>query len=216
MSEDTFNFDDAIHMAKEHGERFIGWYSYKKPLNKETIPFKYQNEMISYQFITYDYNYRFVMPTKIEFIGGSISYTDPERMLGVFRFPRDEEGNFITPFSISKEEINKMMELPEKDLKKILFNRKPLVFNAFSIPQFGFEIFNINEFNFKELINLTDLKFAHSVKEELDRIIALKVEEVKQKILSKPNYLLILRNVLDRQLQDFKEVSDMTEKIIHI
>ncbi|RKY78059.1 hypothetical protein DRQ07_08010 [candidate division KSB1 bacterium] len=212
--EDSFKFSNAIDMEKNHGERFKGWYFSKFMLEKKTLPLNYKDIELSYRFTVCDYNVRFIMPPEIEFIEGKISYTEAERLLGIFRFPRNDEGNFVAPFSVSVKNIETIMELPEDDLKKIFKNKNPLVFKAFKIPQYGFKFLDITENDLKEIKKLTDPGFIEFVSNEYIRIIDKKMEEIKQKILSKPNYLLILKNVLNRQWKNLDEVSIATDKII--
>jgi len=211
---DHFNLSDALEMEKKYGERFKGWYFSKTPLEKKTLPLNYNSTELSYRFTVCDYNVRFIMPPEIEFIEGKILYTEAERLLGVFRFPRNDKGNFVAPFSVSVKDIETIMELPEDDLKKILKNKNPLVFNAFKIPQYGFKFLDITENDLKEIKELTDPEFIEFVSNEYMRITDKKMEEIKQKILSKPNYLLILQNVLNRQWKNLDEVSIATDKII--
>ena len=211
-----FDFSTAVHLPDEHGERFEGWYLFKTPLRKEGHPLNYKDTDLTFQFILSDFNCRFVMPTELEFVEGTITYTEGERKLGVFRFPRNEEGNFVAPLTIKDEEIQVMMDLPEEELHKILTSRKPLVFNAFQIPQFGFEYIDISDYHFKEIEKLTDPEFVGLMRDEQARIIGDKIEEIKEKICSSPNYLLILKTTLNRQWKDLSEVAAATNKIIHI
>lgn len=212
---DRFNLSNAVDMEKKHGERFKGWCFSKISTGMKTIPLNYKDLDLSYRFVVSDYNFRFIMPSEIEFIEGKISYTEAERLLGVFRFPRNDEGHFVVPFSVSVEEIETMMDLPEDDLNKILRNKKPLVFNAYKIPQYGFEFVDITEKNLREIKKLTDPEFVEFVGNEYMKIIDTKIEEVKKKILSDANYLLILKNVLNRQWKNLDEVSVATNKIIN-
>ena len=67
-----------------------------------------------------------------------------------------------------------------------------------------------------ETVEITDIDFVESLKREHEKVVAEKVSEIKSRILSIPNYLLILKNVLDRRWKDLDEVSLATDKIIHI
>jgi hypothetical protein len=51
---------------------------------------------------------------------------------------------------------------------------------------------------------------------EFDRQMTDKNEEIKKKICSNPNYLLILRNTLNQLWKNLDEVSIATNKIIEI
>ncbi len=214
--EQLFDFSTAVHLADVHGERFEGWFLFKTPLKKESHPLNYKDTDLTFQFILSDYNCRFVMPVELEFIEGKISYTEGERKLGVFRFPRDDKGNFAAPCVIKKEEIEIMMDFSEEELKRVLISRKPLVFNAFQIPQFGFEFIDISDYHFKEIEKLTDLEFTALLRDEQSKIIDDKIVEIKEKILFSPNYLLILKNTLNRQWKNLAELAVATNKIIHI
>ena len=159
------------------------------------------------------------MPAKFEFSKGTIKYTKADRIVGVFRFPRNKEGDFFTP--LSTKEIQKKIEenlstLTPEQIDKMLELQPPVVFNAFKIPRYGFEYIDVSDFNLKEISDLTDTDFSSNFKNEFNKIIEEKISEVKAKILSLPNYLLILENTLDRQLKDLKEVSFMTNEIITI
>jgi hypothetical protein len=160
-----------------------------------------------------------MMPEKMEFSKGTISYTQADRMVGVFRFPRNKEGDFFTPLSvkeIQKEIEDGLKNLSQDQIDKMLELQPPIVFNAFKIPRYGFEYIDVNDFNLKEISDITNPDFSSELKSEFDRIIEGKISEIKQKITSLPNYLLILENTLDRQLRDLKEVSLMTNEIICI
>jgi hypothetical protein len=213
------NFDDAVPLSMKYGERFNNWYMFKTFLRKQNLPLAYKDLDLNYLFTVWDYNYRFLMPDKFEFSRGTISYTNAERILGVFRFPRNAEGDFFTPLSMKEiqEKVKEgMNKLSQQEIDKLFELKSPVVFNAFKIPQYGFEYIDVSDFNLKEISDITDPEFVTTFKVKFDQIIEEKVEEVKKKILSIPNYLLILENTLDRQLRDLKEVSIMTNEIIHI
>lgn len=206
----------GTHLEIDHGERFRGWYSFKAPVREEEIPLNYKDTDLKYKFSICDHNFRFVMSPKIEFAGGLITYSDGERKLGVFRFPRDQEGKFCAPICLDQKKLDEMIEESKKNIEKMLSMKPPVVFNAFKIPQYGFELFDLDVQAQERISEFTDIDFVESLKREHERFIAEKVEKIKSKILSIPNYLLILRNVLDRQWKDFNEVSIATDKIIHI
>jgi hypothetical protein len=208
--------EGAVHLAHEYGERYIGWYFSKKIARHENLPLNYKDTDLSYRFIVSNYNYRFVMPMKIEFVGGLISYSDGDRALGVFRFPRDEKGNFIAPISLKQKNIDDMINMSEEEIKDIFSRKGPLVFDAFKIPQYGFEFLDISDFNIQEIGALTDSLFAQKIKDEFNNHLKSHIEEVQAKITSSPNFLLILQNTLDKKLKDLNEVSLMTGNIIHI
>jgi len=216
---ETNEFSDATPLEPVYGEKFRSWYLFKTFLRKQSLPLEYKDFDLNYLFPMWDYNYRFMMPEKFEFSKGTISYTKADRTLGVFRFPRNKEGDFFTP--LTTKEIHKKIEeslntLSREQIERMLELQAPVVFNAFKIPRYGFEYIDVSDFNLKEISDITDSEFSADLKKEFDHTIEEKISEVKQKILSLPNYLLILENTLDRQLRDLKEVSFMTNEIIHI
>ncbi len=214
--EELIDVEGGIHLEIEHGERFRSWYSFKTELRKEEIPLNYKKTDLKYEFTVYDHNYRFVMVPKIEFDCGLITYSKGERNLGVFRYPRGPDGKFCAPLSLGQKEIDVVIEKGGVELEKMLSMKPPVVFEAFRIPQFGFELFDLDTPALERISKLTDIDFVESLKREQADFIAAKFSEIKGKILSNPNYLLILQNVLDYQWKDFAEVSLVTNKIIHI
>lgn len=215
MAIEIKDVENAFHMEHEHGERFRGWYFFKNFLEKKTIPLNYEDTDLNYRFNIYEYRYSFIIPSKIEFGNGMIAYTLAERRLGIFRFPRDEGGGFVAPFPVTKIE-EKFKKLSEEELKKLLNAQKPLVFEAFRIPFYFFKLFDISDYDLKEISEITDKDFTIAIKKEHERVINEKVEEIKNKILSLPNYLLILQNVLDRQWKNLNDLATATDGIIHI
>ena len=214
--EELKDVEGGTHLEIEHGERFRGWYSFKTPVREEVIPLNYYDKGLKYNFSICDYNFRFVMPSKIEFADGLITYSDGERKLGVFRYPRDGTGKFCAPLCLGQKELDEMIESSEEELKRLLSMKAPLTFDAFKIPQYGFELFDLNLQASERISKLTDIDFAEMVKRKHEGLIVEKTEEIKGKILADCNYLLILQNVLDRHWKDFEEVSKMTDNIIHI
>lgn len=203
----------GIHLEHEHGERFRGWYFFKTPIRKEELPLI---EDLKYEFNICDYNFRFIMPSKIEYVDGLITYRDGERQLGVFRFPRDRDGKFCAPICLDQKKLDEIVESSKKEIDEMLSMKPPLVFEAFKIPQYGFELFDLDLKAQEQISELTDIDFVETLKGEHEKAILEKTEEIKDKILSISNYLLILRNVLDRHWKDFDEVSQMTNNIIHL
>ena len=86
------------------------------------------------------------------------------------------------------------MTFSEEEIKKLMARKNPLTFFAYKIPQFLFDYIYLTESSVQELGNITDKNFALEIKAEHDRYITDKNEEIKTKISSSPNYLLILRN----------------------
>ncbi len=214
--EQIFDFSTAVDLGDRLGERYIGWYMFKTPLRKESIPLNYKDTELEYQFNVCDYNCRFVMPPELVFMEGKINYNEGERILGVFRFPRDGDGKFAAPDPMTQQELDEMMALPAKELQKVLSAKKPLTFNSYKIEQYGFEMFDVSDFNIKELNKITDPEFTAQIKVEHGKVIDNKLAEIQEKILSKPNYLLILKNVLNRQWKNLSDLAAATDKIIHI
>ena len=199
----------------KYGERFEGWHFLKSLLRRQSYPLNYKDFDLTYSFAVCDYNYKFIIPEKIEFYKGVITYTDADRLLGVFRFPRNKEGDFFTPLFM-KEIQEKIQGGIDRITREMLELKPPVVFNAFKIPQFGFEFIDICDFNFNEILRLTDSDFVKQFRAEYEGHIEAKTQEILAKILFLPNYLLILKNTLNRQLKDLNEVSIMTNEIINI
>lgn len=197
-------------------DRYKGWMMFKTPLKNVSYPLNYKESDLSYSFTICDFNCRFVMPSSLELIKGEILYKEGERKLGVFRFPRDGSGNYVTPIAYTQKDLDKMMGLSESSLLKIISSKKPLTFNAFKIEQYGFELADISKFNIKEIKDLTDNEYISSAIKERERIINMKIKEIKKKILLLPNYLLILKNVLNRHWKSSGDVGEATNNIIHI
>lgn len=211
MNREIVDIKGAHHIFHDYGERFRGWYFFKNFLRKETVNIG-EN---SYPFKVCEYNYQFIMPSKIEFLNGIISYSEAERKLGVFRFPRDEKGEFCTPLSMA-ELRDKLMNLTKEEINNLLKKRSVLTFEAFRIPQFGFEFFNIEPQDFKDVTSVFGPETAKEIKSHYDKELEQKIDEVKNKIISTPNYLLILENVLNKNWKNLQEVVFATNNIIHI
>jgi hypothetical protein len=208
------DIEGGTRLSDTWGERFEGWYSFRNVIKAESYPLNYKGTDLTYRFNICKNCYRFIMPPKIEFVDGLITYTNGERELGVFRFPRDEQGNFTAPLKPDKiQEATQAMTFSEEEIKKLMARKNPLTFFAYKIPQFLFDYIYLTEFNVQELGNITDRNFALEFKAEYDRYMTDKNEEIKTKISSSPNYLLILRNSLNR-LWDLNEVSIATNGII--
>lgn len=216
MNEELFDIEGATHLHLKYGDRFEGWYLFKKFLRHETMPLGYKGTDLTYRFVICDFNCRFVMPAQIKFSGGIISYSDAERELGVFRFPRNEQGDFTAPITLQKDKgLVDVSLISDEDLKNILKRQKPLVFEAFRIPQHGFELFDLTDHILKEIESVTDESFVKGLKEKYDTLFEEKMAQIRDNILGRPNNLLILKNVLDRKM-NLDEVSIASDTIIHI
>lgn len=215
-----YDVKDATHLALDHGERFRGWYMSHKFLRREELPLYYEEkgEGIRRKFSVFSYNIRFVMPSKVEFVGGLISYSESERNLGVFRFPVDEEGNFVSPLSkIKLEELkDKALKLSDEELEEMMKGKRVLTFNAFKITQYGFDFPRITDDEFEAVEAMAGKEISDRMRSDYLEGLHKKIEEVKEKISSQPNYLLILQNVLDKRWKNLDELSIATNEIIHI
>ena len=211
------DIEGGTRLSDTWGERFEGWYSFRNVIKAESYPLNYKETDLTYRFNVCKYCYKFIMPPKIEFVDGLITYTNGERELGIFRFPRDEQGNFTAPLKPAKiQEATQAMTFSKEEVEKLLARKNPLVFYAYKIPQYLFDYIYLTELNVQELGNITDKKFASEIKAEYDRYMTEKIEEIKTKISSSPNYLLILRNTLNKLWKSFDEVSIATNHIIEI
>ena len=206
----------------EWGERFRGWY--RTVLFKETKQIPLGSEELTYQFKVAAFQYRFVMPARIEFMKGLnaegklemgvISYSNPERLLGVFRFPKNETGFFQSPLSV-KEIYDQVLNLTPEQMKDLIQRKKVLTFEAFRIPFFGYEYYTVTESDFLEIEKIAGKEISSSLRSTYDKQISLLTETIKQRILSVPNNLQILQNVLDLNLKNDEEISLMTGGILH-
>jgi hypothetical protein len=204
---------EGLNLEHIYGEQFRGWYVIKKFLRAETMPLNYKEFDLSYRFNIFDNRYRFVMPAKLEFDGKLITYSVGDRNLGVFRFPRDSQGNFSAPIFLGPKSLN--VNMSPEEAAEVLSKKPPLVFEAFKVPQYGFELMDVTEKDVQELAIITDSSFAELIKKECGKIFSERTNEVIEKIKSTPNFLLILENTLGRQLRNLNEISVMSNGIIH-
>lgn len=210
------------HLELDWGYRFRGWYrtqSFKKTESVSLGP----NDL-TYQFKVCEYQFRFILPSRVEFykgIGeegkveyGIISYGEGERLLGVFRYPLGTDGFFAAP--LTTVDIQKqLVDLTPEQVKDLIQKKKVLTFEAFRIPFFGFEYFSLSEFDFSEIKKVAGEDVTSSIRRTYETEVEHKLDTVKEKILSLPNYLLILQNVLDLHWRNEKEISTMTGGILH-
>jgi len=212
-AETIHDIEGAEHMVHKHGERFQGYYLFKAFKEVQTLPLGIDE--LTYRFNISKFEIRFVMPSKVEFIGGIISYNDGERDLGVFRFPRGLDGKFMTPVAIPKDPQS-VSTFTQEDVEKLLQAPRPLVFDAFKVPRFSFEYLDISSFNVQEIEQITGAEHAQLLKNEYDKNLDKILEGVKAKITSAPNFLLILENTLNQFWKNLDEVALATSGIIHI
>lgn len=210
--EEIVDIEGSEHLYHSHGDRFLGWYFSKTFKEEISLPLNESGDQ--YSFKVCDYNYRFIMPPKIDFKGGLLTYSTADRELGVFRFPRNSEGDFIAPISLTPKDLT--LTFSDEEAKEMLSMKPPVVFEAFKIPQYGFELFDIGEKCLQDIEYITDKSVSLRVKEDFESLLNKSVNEVLDRIKSTPNFLLILQNLLDKKLKDLNEVSVMTNKIIHI
>lgn len=215
MAETLVDLEGFDALVKTCGERFMGWYRSKNRVRMEEHPLSYEEKNLTYNFKVCDYNYKFIMPMKIEFSEGMIAYSDAERHLGVFRFPQKEDGRFSAPVPLNKM-VEDVENMTEEEVQELLKNKKVLTFEAFRIPQFGYEYVDIEASDLEDIARLTDRPFARAIREQFEWEVNRREEEVKEKIKSSVNYLLILQSVLDFRQKDMAEVSYMTNNIIHV
>lgn len=212
--EEIKDIEGSSHLFHEYGDRFRGWYFSKAFKRKEVLPLNYKDSGLSHPFSIYSFNYKFIMPSVIKFYGGLITYSLGDRELGVFRFPRNEKGDFVSPIYLSSKDLNE--ELSKKEFSKILSMKLPITFNAFKIPQYEFEFIELSDDDLQIVANITDRPFVDQIKEEWRHLFNGALNEVLEKIKSSCNYLLILENVLDKKLTDLEGLSVMTDQIIAI
>jgi len=202
--------DDGIPLVHDWGDRFQGWYLFKKRIRREPISLEHE---VTYPINISDYRYQFIMPAVLKFSNGLITYTDADRRFGVFRFPRERDGKFNVPIALS--DVKNYMTLTEEQLKALVKNREVLTFKAFSIPQYGFEFFDIEteEFHSMEQIcnTLSIAEFQLHYLKELES----RTEQVKTKIINGVDYLSILLDVLNLKEKDLEKVSQLTNNVIY-
>ena len=77
VPEDLKDIEGATSMELEHGERFRGYCLFKKALRTELLPLGHEN--LTYPFTISNFEIRFLMPPKLEFSGGLVSYSLADR-----------------------------------------------------------------------------------------------------------------------------------------
>ena len=152
------------------------------------------------------------MPPVIRFPDGIITYTLDERLFGVFRFPRKSDGSFCSPVSVKDSILN----LSKDQIKEILSMQNPVVFDAYKIPQHGFEFFSMDDTTFSDISVRSNDKCSTGTKNRYETEINSRIDSVKKKIISSPNFLLILDQILSLKQKDIKKISSETNGIIHI
>jgi hypothetical protein len=223
---DTIEYLEDIagsdHLKHLWGDRFRGWY--QKTIFNRTELISLGVDDLTYQLKVCTFEFRFIIPPRVEFfkgIGaegkleyGIIDYSEPERLLGVFRYPLDEKGFFASPIRDQKIDEN-ILNLSVEDIQNLINKKKVLTFEAFRVPYYGFQYFNIKEKDFNEISIIAGNSVSDSIRGTYEKEMSVRMSTVKEKIESSPNILLILQNILDRKLVDEKEISTMTGNIIH-
>ena len=222
MAEYVEDIPGSVHLKDLWGDRFRGWYQTQVFKRTELISLEVGD--LTYQLKVCDFQFRFVMPPRIEFSRGLnqdgkveygiIDYSKEQRLLGVFRFPLDEKGFFASPITTEKIRSD-FMFLSVQEMKDLIQNKKVLTFEAFRIPFFGFEYFSMKENDFNEMTILAGDGISGTIQSTYEKDLADRMSIVKAKIESLPNILLILQNILDKKYTNEKEISEMTGNIIH-
>lgn len=212
------NIKGSDSLELNWGKEFRGW-EFAKIFNRTEMISLGDN--LNTQVKVCDYQYRFILPEKIEFfkgIGeegkvefGVITYTEPERLLGVFRYPQNQDGFFKHPIAAEKT-VEDIINMDTDQLKNLIDQKKVLTFEAFRIPYFGFQYFSITD---EEFDNMGKNDVITSIQSTYVKELKLKISEIQIKIKSLPNYLLILQNVLDLKWKNEAEISTMTGGLIH-
>ena len=222
MTQYVEDIPGSIHLKDTWGDRFRGWYQTQLFKRTELISLKPGD--LTYQLKVCDFQFRFVMPPRVEFLKGIdaegkieygiIDYSQEQRLLGVFRFPLGEKGFFASPLSTEKIRSD-FMFLTAQEMKDLIKNKKVLTFEAFRVPFFGFEYFNMTESDFNEITILAGDTVSDTIRSTYKRDMEERMSIVKEKIKCLPNNLLILQNILDQKYINEKEISEMTGSIIH-
>lgn len=201
------------HLAIEHGKLFSNWYLFKNFLRRMSIPLDYNGQQLLHEFKVYDYRCRFIMPSVLEYAGNIITYDESERLFGMFRFPQDKNGRFTMPVRKSPEEY---LSMSTEQLQELIRNRKVMVFEAFRIPQHGFEFIDVDENDLEQIEARSGANFRNSVRQQFGNELDSRMCDILQRIKSSPNYLLILRDSLRLKSKNFDNVAKATNNIIHI
>ncbi len=199
----------STHLELDHGEDYKGWYLTKTPLEKKKLPLGFKD--LEFEYPVSDYNFKFIMPPLISFNKGTIYYSDAERLFGVFRFPTNDKGEYNTPINL---DVKKMVnELSQEQLENLMKKKSVLTFEAYKIARFGFHFFDLSDIDFNKIYEIIGSDNMKELRKRYTNELSSRIEEIKERIKGIPNYLLIMRNVLNRDL-DFKEVSSLTNDVI--
>jgi len=223
MNEEIYDIDSAEKMWLTLGDIFYGWYFLKTPEpEKKELVLGWKD--LSYKFTVCDFNYRFIMPETFKCGGGNIVYSKADQLFGVFRFPIKGDGTFVLPEhhidsdealyrSVHPEQFPQVKPAEEVKLPYKLIN--PVVFEAYRIPQFGFNFIDLTEADLEEISKITNKNFAIDIKSNYTNMLEKKIVEVREKIGGQPNFLLILKTLLEKNSDDLKEVARITNNIIN-
>lgn len=211
--QDIVDIGGAEHLALRYGDRFEGYYLFKNFKRIEHKPLGWND--LTYGFKVYQYLVKFVMPARLSFGGGEISYTEGERLFGLFRFPRDKNGSFTNPL-ILNDLMNRVGKMTKDDVNALLQIPHPLVFHAYKTPHHWFEYIDINQAEFNEIEGLTSKDHVALLRAELARIVDDRIAVILDKVAKSPNTLLILRDTLNGKRTNYDELSTISEGLISI
>lgn len=208
-NETLVDLDDGEHLYLKYGDRFLNWYMFKSLKKKETLPLG--KDDLSMEFDIVEFEVKFIMPPMVKVSEGLISYSTGERLLGMFRFPRNLDGEFLSPFS--KKDTRDWSGITPEELSRM---PHPLVFEAFRIPVHTFQYADFTENTFKKIADLCGAEQAEVFKSRYDEMLQVTLGKISDKIKSGLNFLLILEDVLCRKRIDLDKVAVETDNIIHI
>lgn len=212
-SETLSDIENAENLYIKYGERFRNYYLFKTFKRMESLPLGVGD--LTQEFNIYEYSVQFVTPGTVMLKEGFINYSNGERQLGIFRFPRLPTGEFLSPFS-KDIDMSVLNSMKAEDLDKILGLPRPLVFEAFRIPHHTFQYSSIDDVAYEKIVGACGEKHAELYKSKHGAALQETLEKIAAKIARGPNFLLILENVLCSRRSDFEAVALETENIIHI
>ena len=168
-------------------DRLRGWYQTQKFNSTEHINLK---DDITYKINIFDFQYRFIIPARVEFCQGInsdgkieygiIDYSLAERLLGVFRYPLSKGGFFAAPVRSEKLDKN-FLNLSEEELKDLINDKKVVTFEAFRVPFYGFKYPYMTSNDFKEIKILAGDSISNSVRDTYEKTMAQNTAIVKEK-----------------------------------
>lgn len=212
-SETLLDIDGAEHLFLTRGAPFKSYYLFKT--FKRTESLSLGKDGLTYRFNIFHNEIRFVIPSKVEIPGGIISYTDAERLFGLFRYPRNDKGDFFSPFTVKLDQ-GKINALTEDEVNKLLKNPYPLVFEAFRIPAHVFDYSDITNADLEKIRDICGAEHTEVLKKKYDEAISHALNKAAEAISAGPNYLVILLDILSHRRTDYTEVTRITDNILRI